>query len=309
MVRGKAANESAVLSAAELMKLALPDPRWAIEELLPEGLIVLAGKPKCGKSWLVLLWATLIAGGQPFGTYPTSAGKVLYLALEDTRRRLKTRLEKLAVDGGSTGLFLTTDWMGGVTAMQDWLAANPGVRLVVIDTLARLAKERVPRPGESAYAADYETLAPMKKLADKFGVCVLVVTHTRKAGAADAFDGITGTRGVTGAADAMMVLSRTGSGGLLKLTGRDVECRDVHLTWEKVGCRWSPVGGRGELPLSPERQKALGALRGAGRPLTPKEVADATGGSVGAIRKLLREMAASDQVAEAGTHRYTVPEW
>src|SRR5262249_58141949 len=77
-------------TAAELVAMELPEPRWAVEGILPEGVTVLAGKPKLGKSWLALNVALAVAGGGvALGAVRVEGGLVLYLALEDTRRRLQ----------------------------------------------------------------------------------------------------------------------------------------------------------------------------------------------------------------------------
>ena len=80
-------------SAADLLALTLPEPKWAVAGLLPAGFSVLAGKPKLGKSWLGLDIALAVAlGGVALGSIHVSQGDVLYLALEDTTRRLQTRI-------------------------------------------------------------------------------------------------------------------------------------------------------------------------------------------------------------------------
>jgi hypothetical protein len=80
----------------ELLARQLPPIRWAIPDILPEGLTLLAGKPKLGKSWLALSVALAVAaGGVALGTYPVKQGEVLYLALEDNERRLQSRAKQL----------------------------------------------------------------------------------------------------------------------------------------------------------------------------------------------------------------------
>ena len=69
---------------------------WAVNGLLPEGCVLFAGRPKLGKSWLVLQLALAVAsGGKALGSIPAEQGDVLYLALEDTKRRLQSRVKTL----------------------------------------------------------------------------------------------------------------------------------------------------------------------------------------------------------------------
>jgi len=81
------------ITAAALMDKTFPSINYIVPGYVCEGLTVLAGAPKLGKSWLTLGWALAIASETPaFGTIPVMGGDVLYLALEDNQRRLKARL-------------------------------------------------------------------------------------------------------------------------------------------------------------------------------------------------------------------------
>ena len=149
-------------TAADLMKEDLPPVMWAVPGILPEGLSLLAGKPKLGKSWLALgLAVAKASGGVALGKIPVDRGEVLYLALEDNRRRLQNRLRKvLNGDPPPGGLHIATEWPrvdeGGADDLDDWLAVHPDAGLVVVDIL------KVVRPSVSGnrgiYDADYEAL-------------------------------------------------------------------------------------------------------------------------------------------------------
>src|SRR6266545_5926288 len=163
-------------AADELMAVTFPEPRWAVPGILAEGVSLLAGPPKVGKSWLSLgLGLTVAAGGKAFGRVDVQGGPVLYLALEDTPRRLKARMSKI-LNGqhAPTGLTLATSCpplaQGGDEAIAAWLEGNPGARLVVIDVFAKV---RGTQAGMSAYDADYAAVGRAKSLADKYGVAVV----------------------------------------------------------------------------------------------------------------------------------------
>jgi RecA-family ATPase len=160
--------------------------------LLAEGLFILAGRPKLGKSWLVLNFAVAIAsGGYALGTIKVDAGDVLFCALEDGARRLQQRLRK-SLGRGSVpeNLYLATDWRafdrGGLKDLESWLQAHPNARFVVFDTLERVRPSEDPRA--RLYHSDYESVKGLQDLAKRYRVCFLVVHHTRKADSRDHLD-------------------------------------------------------------------------------------------------------------------------
>jgi|GEM_PF-4354222 len=232
-----------IINAADLASMTFPEPKWSVPGILPEGYVLLAGKPKVGKSWLVLALAVAVAsGGRALGSVQVEAGDVLYLALEDHPRRLQERLCKIG-DAWPERLHLVTVWSrlgaGGIEALEAWLTAHSQARLVIIDTLARV---RLPhsRNGD-AYAEDYAVGETIKKLADQYSVCILVIHHRRKMDAEDPFDTVSGTNGLTGSADATLVLQRDRSTptATLHVTGRDVEEQTLALAWDAGACGWS----------------------------------------------------------------------
>ena len=85
-----------LITAKELQETEFPPVSWVVRDLIPEGLTILAGKPKLGKSWLALQMGLGVAtGGEVLGR-SVEQGAVLYAALEDNLRRLKSRLRKSA---------------------------------------------------------------------------------------------------------------------------------------------------------------------------------------------------------------------
>ena len=63
------------ISAADLVRVELPEPRWAVAGVLPEGVVLLVGKSKLGKSWLALDAAIAIAeGGIVWGAIEVEQG-------------------------------------------------------------------------------------------------------------------------------------------------------------------------------------------------------------------------------------------
>lgn len=238
-------------SDAELATVEFPPPRWAVPGLISEGLNLLVGAPKIGKSWFSLGMAAAIAAGDPvLGTVGVEQGPVLYLALEDTGRRLQER-RAIQINGGSTAtphLRMETVcpvWnAGGEAFVLEWLEANRDARLVIIDTFEKI-RGRGASVGGSAYADDYLAAGRIKELADHYGVPILVVHHVRKAGAEDFLALVSGTNGIPGAADTILVLerSRGDADAVLHVTGRDVEETDYALSFDAPRGYWHKLDG------------------------------------------------------------------
>ncbi|MET9218689.1 AAA family ATPase [Streptomyces sp. NPDC003300] len=236
-------------TADQLMDAHFPEPKWAVPGILAEGVSLLAGPPKVGKSWLSLgLALAVAAGGQAFDSVPVDGGPVLYLALEDTPRRLQTRMGKLL--GGQkapAGLTLVTECppfpQGGVEAIAGWLDRNPDARMVVIDVFAKM-RGASPQ-GASAYDADYVAVGHAKRLADHYGIAVVLVHHVRKMASEDFLTEVSGTNGIAGAADATLVLKRARgqADGILHVTGRDVEEAEYALAFQQASGAWHLLDG------------------------------------------------------------------
>jgi hypothetical protein len=289
------------VTAADLMASELPPVRWGVRGVLPEGVTLLAGKPKLGKSWLALgLCVAVAAGGVALGTRQVEQGDVLYLALEDNRRRLQKRLGKMLCGPAPKGLEIATAWPkldeGGVEALRAWLGEHPEARLVAVDTLAKI---RPRTRGQNVYQEDYAALEELLPLAAAHEVAIVVVHHTRKMAAADPLDEISGSTGLTGGVDGVLVLKRDRgkADAVLHVDGRDIEePAEYALKWDAETAGWTIVGDAEEYRMSEERKEILGVLVEAGEFLGPGEVADVLGKPRNTIKQRLWHMAQDRQV-------------
>lgn len=298
-------------TAAELLETEFPEPRYAVPGILAEGLNFEAGPPKMGKSWKALNIALAVAsGGHALGKIAVEKGEVLYLALEDPPRRLKERLRML-LNGGAApeGLHFETSWRrlgaGGEEDIRAWLEEHPGARLVVVDVFAKVRPQVSDRADR--YAADYHSMEPLKEIADDFGIAVFVLHHTRKAASEDYVDAVSGTQGLAGAADAILVLRRARgqADAELHVTGRDVEEKSYALRFDPLVGSWTLLGDAAEYAIGETRRQILDVLRGHGA-LTPKGVADVSAVPHELAKKTLQRMLQDGQVvAEDG--RYSIP--
>jgi hypothetical protein len=305
-------GKCATFTAAELMAMELPPPKWAVPDIVPEGVIILAGKPKLGKSFMALGLAVAVAtGGVALGSKQVETGEVLYLALEDNRRRLQKRVGLLnAGDSKLDKLHMAVEWPrlddGGVEKLDAFLSEHPETRLAVIDTLKKV-RARVPGT-RSVYEVDYEALEPLLPLATEHGVAILVVHHTRKADAEDPLDTISGSTGLTGGVDGAMVLKRERgrADAFLHVAGRDIE-EDIELAlrWNADTAGWTIIGDAEEYRLSEQRAEVVRVLEETGEPMTPTEVADALGESFNNVKTRMWRMSKDGQLAREDG-RYTV---
>ena len=300
-------------TADELMAADFPEPRWAVPGILAEGVNLLAGPPKVGKSWLSLGIALAVAaGGKALDAISVQAGPVLYLALEDTPRRLQTRIRKILAGQAAPGaLTLATACPplpdGGEQAIGAWLGRHPDARLVVIDVFAKM-RGRAPS-GMSAYDADYAAIGHAKRLADRHGVAVVLVHHVRKAGSDDFLAEVSGTNGLAGAADATLVLKRARgqADGVLHVTGRDVDEAEYALRFVSDTGAWLLLDGPpGEHTLPDTRAAILRHLRQ--QPgTTPAGIAEATGLPRETVKKTCQRMTADGQLCADAAGRYRLP--
>jgi hypothetical protein len=301
------------VSGKELEALNFPEPVWIIPNILGEGYIILAGRPKLGKSWLGLCLAVAVAtGGCALGKSELRAtqGEVLYLALEDRLRRIKTRLGKVL--GGTPfpeNLLIAETWprldKGGLDDLKEFLKTHDDCRLVVIDTLAKVRPPRA--KNRDPYEWDMAVGGALQSLANQFRVSILVVHHTRKSEADDPLDSVSGTTGITGSADAVMILKR-GRGqadGTLTLAGRDIEEQELALKFRPEEGAWELLGDAAEYAMSHERQEIIKILRQHG-PKTPKEIAEAMDKKQSSIKALLWKMAKDGEVKSIGGKYETI---
>ena len=254
---------SAVRDGAWLSRQEFPPLRYAVDGLVPEGYTLLVGAPKVGKSRMLLglLLAVASKDGMALSSVPTGPARpVLYLALEDSDRRMQDRCRTHLAPGEDIPelfTYVTAVEPAGLDAMiLAWLDAHPDAGVIVVDTLGKV----MPRawPGESAYQHDYRVGSGLKRLADaRRGLSLVVVHHDRKAESDDFLTRVSGTQGLAGAADTVMVLRRArfSSQALIQVTGRDVPEGEYAAVVGKDE-RWALDGGSLDAAASAARQRA-----------------------------------------------------
>jgi hypothetical protein len=293
-----------VQSAYDLMRKELPPVRWTVHDLIPEGVTLMAAKPKKGKSALMMHIAMCVANNATAcGYFETEQCEVLYLALEDNERRMQRRMRQmLQGEDPPKGFHITTKWLpldaGGLDALQTYLDAHPAIHMIVADTLEHI---RPKRRGNGGYSDDYASVRGIQQLAGDRQIAVVAITHLRKAPSDDPFDEINATMGLMASVDNALVLRP--NNGILELhrRGRDFEDDTVlALKGDARTLLWRVEGKAEEVTRSVERKAIIEALkkdakrkRDANKPadgMTPKAIALALGKNDVTVRRLLQKL-------------------
>jgi hypothetical protein len=285
-------------SDADLLAADLPEPTMVIPVLIAEGLSVLAGRPKSGKTTFMMCLADAKArGGVALGSIPVDKSDVLFLALEDNKRRLRKR-RRMMIDGQqlspAPGLAFLIEWPrlneGGLERLDRVLEDNRKLKLVVIDTWKRVCPRK--RPNEDAYELETHWAGALQKLAARHGVAIVIIHHTRKGPGSDDFvDDVLGSTGLVGAVDTVMVFKRkrNSTSAEVLVTGRDVEEAEKALSGDPTTGVWTIVGDAADVRRSEQRNEVLDTLKD-GSIRTVKELSDELGQRYDAMRMLLARM-------------------
>ena len=244
-------NRLQTIDADTLQSTAYEPVSFVVDDLLPQGLHLLAGAPKIGKSWLALWLCLCAAQGKPLWTFATHPCEVLYLCLEDSFQRIQSRLFDLTEDAPPTLHFAVMSQQlhnGLVEQIEQFLKEHPKTRLIVIDTLQRI---RTAGNDANPYASDYRDIGVLKALADKYRIAILLVHHLRKMNDRDPVNKLSGSTGISGAVDAIFVLDkneRIERFATLYASGRDIRDRKIQLELDKDACVWTLIADSLTMP-------------------------------------------------------------
>ena len=147
----------AVIDGETLMDMKLPPTKFCVDTLLPQGLCILGGASKIGKSWWVLDLCVHIAKGEPMWDLKTTAGTTLYLCLEDTLRRVQNRLLCITNEVPPNAFFATSAGTlsdGLCEQIRDFVKEHPDTVFVAVDTFQIVRNNSI----DTSYANDYEEI-------------------------------------------------------------------------------------------------------------------------------------------------------
>jgi len=284
-------------TAKEIIMMKLPEPCWLIENLLPEGLTLLAGRPKVGKSWLALNFALeLVKKGY----------KVLYLALEDNPKRIKKRLETLKAPLTDNLLFefdIPKLDFNTIITFRDKIIKEE-IKVVIIDTFVKIKPNK---EWEEPYSANYQIFSKIKKeIVDK-GISIILIHHLRKAQSLDPLDQVLGSTSYTAAVDNILILKRARglADATLYLVCRDYEEKEWALRFDNGF--WYVLGDSPKYTISQERRQIWETIQNLGGKATPKEVATLLGKSYSAVKKLMFIMEKEGLLISKERGKYSLP--
>ena len=230
------------ISMTELYDTVYPPRTPIVEGFLYGGTYLFVGAPKVGKSFFMGQLAYHVAMGISLWDYPVRKGTVLYLALEDDYARLQRRLSGMFGVECADNLYFATQAKtlneGLDRQLEEFLKEHTDARLIIIDTLQKVREVGGDR---YSYSSDYEVIGKLKQFADRHGVCILIVHHTRKQPAGDSFEKISGTTGLSGCADGALIMQkekRTDGKATLEISGRDQPDQRLYLSKDQERLGW-----------------------------------------------------------------------
>ncbi|WP_251209892.1 AAA family ATPase [Acetatifactor aquisgranensis] len=260
------------ISMTELYDTLYPPRSPVVDGFLYGGTYLFVGAPKVGKSFFMGQLAYHIAMGIPLWDYPVRKGTVLYLALEDDYARLQRRLSQMFGIESADNLYFATQAKtlkeGLDGELEEFVKQHTDARLIIIDTLQKVREVG----GETfSYSNDYEIVTKLKAFSDKYGICLLVVHHTRKMESGDSFDMISGTNGLLGAADGAFIMQkkkRTDNTAVLDIVGRDQPDQELTIEFDRERCIWKFKKAETELWKQPPNPllEAINEFLAEGRP-------------------------------------------
>ena len=260
------------VSMTELYDTLYPPRTPVVDGFLYGGTYLFVGAPKVGKSFFMGQLAYHIAMGIPLWDYSVRKGTVLYLALEDDYARLQRRLSQMFGIESADNLYFATQAKtlkeGLDGELEEFVKQHTDARLIIIDTLQKVREVG----GETfSYSNDYEIVTKLKAFSDKYGICLLVVHHTRKMESGDSFDMISGTNGLLGAADGAFIMQkkkRTDNTAVLDIVGRDQPDQELTIEFDRERCIWKFKKAETELWKQPPNPllEAINEFLAEGRP-------------------------------------------
>lgn len=244
------------IKASDLMNMYIPPIEWLVKDMLPNGgIAMLTSPPKCFKSFMALDLGLSIAKGKPFLGKETTKHGVLYMDLESTKRRPRDRLKMILKDEPAPSNFylltaeddIKTLEHGFEEQLTAFLKGHEDVKLVTIDIFQKIREDA--KRTQTGYSKDYADMAILKKIADEFNICVLLVHHNRKQSDKDPFNEISGSAGTLGSLDTCWIIQkkREDPTGVLVVTGRDIAEQSLVLRFNQDFWKWEYIGTQAEM--------------------------------------------------------------
>lgn len=250
------------MSISELIDSDLPPIEFTVEEILSHGVCVLSASPKMYKSFLCMQLGLCVSLGKPFLGYRTHKSGVLYIDLENDKRITKQRLEtQLQGEKPPQDFFIVNDIPtmenGFSYSLSNFLMEHTNVHLVMIDIFQRIKYAK--KSNQNDYDTDYKSITELKELAERFDLCIIIVTHNRKmVDDTDFFMNIMGSQANMGATDQAIIIhkeKRSDENATISITGRTVRSNDIKAEFDKKECVWKSLGSAEEYEERKKKQE------------------------------------------------------
>jgi hypothetical protein len=284
------------MSGRALLEADMPSPTNIIDPWQVEGVSLLAGRPKLGKTTLLRQKAAAIAvGGTYFGA-SCKKGEVLFLSLEENARLMRKKLQMGRYSATDVeNIDFHFDWPRGhegAEALGRYLDAHPATNYVVVDSLTRFRD--LPDKNKPPFIADYEAMQHLHAvLVNRPGRAIEVLHHTRKGKSDDPIEDISGTYGLTAACDAYVVMRYHADGAVLHVGGRLWDRDESQFMLSRVSQRWELKGVFED--MTPEQRQVIQELREA-KAMSPSELAVRRGVTRQAAQSMLQRLAEAGHV-------------
>jgi hypothetical protein len=310
-------SRAGILTAPEICNIDYKPIEWIVQDTIPlEGVTVIVSPPKVGKSILALNIAIESSVSDKVLGYfkPCSKFDILYIDLEGTTRRSKSRIMKMLGNNPiPPALSIAYEWPrlheGGLSKLYDYATYHPKTKLFIIDTLGRIQKKSKTQADLGySYKKDIEEIEIISTFCKTMGVAVILLHHTKKAESDDWVGMVSGTHGLSGSVDTLLYLQRRRGEfqGKLSVTGRDVEDRQFRINADMKRQRIKIIGVETEenIELTDAQRDIVMCLETEGEPMSPSEIADGIGKSVGSVKRLLANMIEDGKVIRVGYGKY-----
>ena len=301
-----------LVTAKDIQSKEIPPINWAIENLIPEGLTLLTGRPKAGKSFMAFDMALAITQGEKFlNKFPTVKGKVLYIPFEDNERRIQNRLNDLLQGGEAppdllfpSELFFPKIDQEGVDVLEEILQQTKDLRLIIIDTFGAAISDGFNNLGLN-FKDDYGFMSKFQKLALEFQVGILLIHHTRKLTSENVFDEVVGSTGVTASPDTLLMLRKTSDRVQFHITGRDIKESIYEVSFDSDCFKWEILSEDFLFAYTADRQQIIDLFESdPTKELQIKDIAELTGKTRAAISQIIRKMKQSGEIQSGSSYGF-----
>ncbi len=257
----------------QLQRIIFNKDIWYVNNFIKSGLSLISGRPKDGKSRLMLYMAVCIATGMPFlSKYQTVKTGVYFITFEESLRLLQKRLSKILLnrDFPENLVFpkkvrkvnrrekITIDFpkfdQGGLKVLEEVIVKNKNIKVIIFDNIGKAFAQRTNR---NSFEEDYTILSPLQELANKYEVAIIGIHHNRKQSAINPIDEMMGSSSLSAVADSIFILRKINpTDRSLHITGRDIEEKNLGIRVNNVNDRWKEIELDKTQKLSHEQRSA-----------------------------------------------------